>query len=440
MKSEIKYTLQGKVRLFVKENDKIIKDTGFVKNLILNTGMDEFVNRPITDLFSCCVIGSGSAETKKVSKPNIILYTSGNGYDANLYNTLAYRVGSFVSFADVSPTASIITTSDIGRLIKIENDGNYVISSRTNSLTCSVLNIDGTVPTGSSYNNDYSIHFVEQISMSAELFRIGKSTDVYSFPSSSYGSYYNYSNGTTINNGTVIHTRSFLLNSLPYDIVVREVGFSWSPLPNINKLFSRIRLTSGPSGSAVNLTTGQNLVVLYELDVAMSPYIATSSSLSSSLSSSNVSGLIQLESYGISKINSNGLTSYYDDGYHGNEPYFNNQTSVFGLPSTSYGRLFIYTSSDSSSFSSWGTNISRTSNLVTRSIDYISSYTSATYNIKKVATFSDVESINSNLRTIGVGVNTNKNLLSFIIDTPQNKQNGYLFSISQSFNWSRVFN
>jgi len=440
MKNEIKYTLQGKVRLFVKENDKIIKDTGFVKNLILNTGMDEFVNRPITDLFSCCVIGSGSAETKKVSKPNIILYTSGNGYDANLYNTLAYRVGSFVSFADVSPTASIITTSDIGRLIKIENDGNYVISSRTNSLTCSVLNIDGTVPTGSSYNNDYSIHFVEQISMSAELFRIGKSTDVYSFPSSSYGNYYNYSNGTTITNGTVIHTRSFLLNSLPYDIVVREIGLSWSPLPNINQLFSRIRLTSGPSGSAVNLTTGQNLVVLYELDVTMSPYIATSSSLSSSLSSSNVSGLIQMESYGISKINSNGLTSYYDAGYHGNEPYFNNQTSVFGLPSTSYGRLFIYTSSDSSSFSSWGTNISRTSNLVTKSIDYISSYTSGTYNLKKIATFSDVESINSDLRTIGIGVNTNKNLLSFITDTPQNKQNGYLFSISQSFNWSRGLN
>lgn len=274
--------------------------------------------------------------------------------------------------------------------------------------------------------------------MSAELFRIGKSTDVYSFPSSSYGSYYNYSNGTTITNGTVTHTRSFLLNSLPYDIVVREVGFSWSPLPNVNKLFSRIRLTEGPSGSAVNLVAGQNLIVLYELDVGMSPYIATSSSLN--LSSSVVSGLTQLESYGISNINSNGLTSYYDDGYHGNEPYFNNQTSVFGLPSSSYGRLFIYTSSDSSSFSSWGTNISRTSNLVTKSIDYISQYTSATYNIKKVATFSDVESINSNLRTIGVGVNTNKNLLSFIIDTPQNKQNGYLLSVSQSFNWSRVFN
>jgi hypothetical protein len=186
------------------------------------------------------------------------------------------------------------------------------------------------------------------------------------------------------------------------------------------------------------LTTGQNLVVLYELDVEMSPYIATSSSLN--LSSSNISGLIQLESYGISKINSNGLTSYYDVGYHGNEPYFNNQTSVFGLPSTSYGRLFIYTSSDSSSFSSWGTNISRTSNLVTKSIDYISSYTSGTYNLKKIATFSDVESINSDLRTIGIGVNTNKNLLSFITDTPQNKQNGYLFSISQSFNWSRGLN
>ena len=179
-------------------------------------------------------------------------------------------------------------------------------------------------------------------------------------------------------------------------------------------------------------------MVLYELDVGMSPYIATSSSLN--LSSSVVSGLTQLESYGISKINSNGLTTYYDDGFHGNEPYFNNQTNIFGLPSTSYGRLFIYTSSDSSSFSSWGTNVSRTSNLVTKSIDYISPYTSSTYNLKKVATFSDVESINSNLRTVGVGVNTNKNLLSFVIDAPQNKQNGYLLSISQSFNWSRIFN
>ena len=438
MNNNTSYSLYGNARLFVKENGQIIKDTGYIKNLILNAGMDQIASKPFAELTCCCIIGTGSAETRKTSNPDVTNYTSGSGYDANLYNTLVYRVGSFVSFSDVNVTASIITTSDIGRIIKIENDGNYLISSRTNSLTCSVLNIDGTVPTGSSYNNDYSIHFVEQISMSAELFRIGKSTDVYSFPSSSYGSYYNYSNGTTINNGTVIHTRSFLLNSLPYDIVVREVGFSWSPLPNINKLFSRIRLTSGPSGSAVNLTTGQNLVVLYELDVEMSPYIATSSSLS--LSSSNVSGLIQLESYGISKINSNGLTSYYDDGYHGNEPYFNNQTSVFGLPSTSYGRLFIYTSSDSSSFSSWGTNISRTSNLVTRSIDYISSYTSGTYNLKKIATFSDVESINSNLRTIGIGVNTNKNLLSFITDTPQNKQNGYLFSISQSFNWSRGLN
>ncbi len=438
MKNEIKYTLQGKVRLFVKENDKIIKDTGFVKNLILNTGMDEFVNRPITDLFSCCVIGTGSAETKKVSNPDIISYTSGNGYDSNLYNTLTYRVGSFVSFADVNPTASIITTNDIGRIIKIENDGNYLISSRTNSLTCSVLNIDGTVPTGSSYNNNYSIHFVEQISMSAELFRIGKSTDIYSFPSSSNGNYYNYSNGTTINNGTVSHTRAFILNILPYDIVVREVGFSWSPLSNVNKLFSRIRLTEGPSGDAINLFTGQSLVVLYQLDIGMSPYTATSSSLN--LSSSVVSGLTQMESYGISKINSNGLTSYYDDGYHGNEPYFNNQIGMFGLPTSSYGRLFIYTSSDSSSFSSWGNSISRTSNLITKSIDYISPYTSSTYSLKKVATFSDVESINSDLRTIGVGVNTNKNLLSFIIDTSQNKQNGYLLSISQSFNWSRVIN
>jgi hypothetical protein len=218
------------------------------------------------------------------------------------------------------------------------------------------------------------------------------------------------------------------------------VGFGWSPTANSPTLFSRIRLTEGPSGSAVLLNTGQELIVLYELNIGVSPSTPTRSSSNISI---GASGSVQCELYGLSKITSVGRTSYFDDGLHGNEPYYTNNYNIYGLPTSSYKGLYIYSSSDSSSFSTWGTNINRTSNYVTKSIYYTSPYTSSNYSINKIAIFNDTESINSDLRTIGIGLdnsNGGKNLLTFLFDSSQNKQNGYLLNISQSFTWNRLLN
>ena len=440
MNNDTSYSLYGNARLFVKENGQIIKDTGYIKNLILNAGMDQIASKPFAELTCCCIIGTGSAETRKTSNPDVTNYTSGSGYDANLYNTLVYRVGSFVSFSDVNVTASIITTSDIGRIIKIENDGNYLISSRTNSLTCSVLNINGTVPTGVSYNNNYTIYFTNQTTMSYEIYRIGKVNDNSGTPDSVYGYYGNCS--STIQSGSIRHTRVYYLNTVTdrLSTTIKEIGFGWSPTANSQTLFSRIRLTEGPSGSAVVLNTGQELIVLYELNIGVSPNTPTSSSLNLLTAAS---GSVQCELYGLSKITSDGRTSYFDDGLHGNEPYYYNNYNIYGLPTSSYKGLYIYSSSDSSSFSTWGTNVNRTSNYVTKSIYYIPPYTSSNYFINKIAIFNDTESINSDLRTIGIGLdnaNSGKNLLTFLFDSSQNKQNGYLMSVSQSFTWNRLLN
>ena len=440
MNNNTSYSLYGNARLFVKENGQIIKDTGYIKNLILNAGMDQIASKPFAELTCCCIIGTGSAETRKTSNPDVTNYTSGSGYDANLYNTLVYRVGSFVSFSDVNVTASIITTSDIGRIIKIENDGNYLISSRTNSLTCSVLNINGTVPTGVSYNNNYTIYFTNQTTMSYEIYRIGKVNDNSGTPDSVYGYYGNCS--STIQSGSIRHTRVYYLNTITDTLstTIKEIGFGWSPTANSQTLFSRIRLTEGPSGSAVVLNTGQELIVLYELNIGVSPNTPTSSSLNLLTAAS---GSVQCELYGLSKITSAGRTSYFDDGLHGNEPYYYNNYNIYGLPTSSYKGLYIYSSSDSSSFSTWGTNVNRTSNYVTKSIYYIPPYTSSNYFINKIAIFNDTESINSDLRTIGIGLdnaNSGKNLLTFLFDSSQNKQNGYLMSVSQSFTWNRLLN
>jgi len=437
MNKDISYSLYGNARLFVKENGRIIRDTGYIKNLILNSGMDQIAYKPFAELTTCCTIGTGSIETRKSSNPDIVNYTSGNGYNINNYGTLTYRSGSFVTFLNATPTANVVVSSDVNNIIKINNDGEYVISSVISPLTCSVTNIDGTIPTGVSYNNNYDIYFTNQTTMAGELYRIGGVNDNSLVPDSPSG-YYGVCSSLIQNNG-VKHTRVYYLNTIisPLSTTIREIGFGWSPILYSPTLFSRIRLTEGISGSAVTLSTGQELVILYELNIGVNPITPISASTSLL---SVVSGTYQCESYGLSKVSSNGRTSYFDSGYHGNEPYYYNNYNVYGLPTNPYGGLYIYTSSDSSSFSEWGTNVNRTSNYVTKSIYYISPYTSSQYTISKVATFNDIESINSDFRSFGIGVNDNKNLISFLFNSSENKQNGYLLSISQSFNWSRVLN
>jgi len=436
MNKDISYSLYGNARLFVKENGQIIKDTGYIKNLILNSGMDQIAYRPFAELTCCCIIGTGSTETRKTSNPDVTNYTSGNGFDSAVNNTLAYRSASTVIFLGVNPTGSVVTSNDLKNAIKIDNDGVYNISSIISPVSCSVLNVDGTIPTGVSYNNNYTIYFTNQTSMSYELYRIGRVNDNSGTPDSTYGYYGNCS--STIQSGSVKHTRIYYLNTITsvLSTTVKEIGFGWSPTANTQTLFSRIRLTEGPSGSAVPLNSGQELIVLYELNIGVSPSSPTSSSLNLS---TTASGSIQCELYGLSKVTPSGRTSYFDNGLHGNEPYYYNNYNIYGLPTSSYNGLYIYSSSDSSSFSAWGTNVNRTSNYVTKSIYYVSPYTSSNYYINKIAVFNDTESINSNIRTIGIGVNNN-NLLTFLFDSNQNKQNGYLLSVSQSFTWNRLLN
>lgn len=446
MQNNLNYSLSGQARLFVTENDTIVKDTGFIKNMILNQGMDEVSNRPIAELFCCCAIGTGSRENRKTNIPDTSSFTSGNGFDANLINTKANRNANLITFSGAHPTASVIRTTDINNTIYIVDDGYYRIvggTGLTSSISCSILNIDGTVPTGSSSTKDYTIYFTNQSDLSAEVYRIGTSNDGNNYLPALNGTY--GTNCTTaVYGNSVTHRRQYIFNPALFDTpIIREVGFTWLPFSNAPGFFSRIRLTEGISGSAISLLSGQILNVIYELNVVMNPSSPTSSSVD--LSGSIVNGVTQLELYGLSSVSSSGLTTYLDDGLHGNEPYFFNQKSKYSLPS-SYNGLYIFTSTNSSSHSSWGTNTNRNTNYITKSIEKAIDYTPVLsgsnygYSLIKVATFNDLESNNSNWRSFGIGVQNQKNLISCVFDSQQNKQNGYLLSISQSFTWNRNLN
>ena len=448
--NNVDYKLHGQVRLTVSDGDTIIKDTGYINNLILNQGMDQVASRPIAELFTCCAIGTGLAEVKKTNVPVTGSIISGNGFDQNLLYSTAKRSGHLLTFPRISPSypisGSVIRASDVGNIINVVGDSTFRIKAQTGSnqaRSCSVLNLDGTVPTGSATDKNYTIYFTNQISMSAETQRCGRNNDGNNFPAAS-GSF-GAACSTTFGSNFITHNRQFNFSAATVDqtAYVTEVGLSWLPFFNSPALFSRIRLTSGSAGTALApVKAGQNVTVYYSLRVTTSPTTALTGSVS--LSGSNKGGNSQLNLYGLSKVSGSGLTTYNDGGLHGNEPYFFNQTSKYGLPST-YKGLYVFTSTNSGSSPTWGTNITRNTNFVTKSIAATPLYrivyptSSFGYNITKVATFNDTESLNSNWRSFGVGVQTASNLMSFVFTSQQNKQTGYLLAISQSFTWGRNF-
>ncbi len=443
--------LQGKVRVVVMEKDKIIHDTGEIKNMITNQGMDEVANRPFAELFACCAIGTGTADTKKTNVPITGSITSGNGFDINLRGSVSRRSGSLVTFPRTSVafpiSGSVIRASDVGNIIKINNDSTFRIRAQTGSnqaRSCSVLNMDGTVPTGSSSDNNYTIWFTNQISMSNETQRCGRTSDGNNFPAAS-GSYGTNCNSQIYSSG-IIHSRQFNFATALVDDTntITEVGLSWLPFYRSPALFSRIRLTQGSAGNAIPaVLAGQNVVVFYSLNVGMSPTTATTGSVN--ITGSNKGGNSQMNLYGLSKVSSSGVTTYFDGGLHGNEPYYFNQRSKYGLPDTVFRPLYIFTSATDTASPTWGTNITRNSSFITKSIDKTPVYSrvyptsSYGYTLTKVATFNDTESINATWNSFGVGVHTASNLMSFVFGATQNKQNGYLLAISQSFTWNRIF-
>ena len=449
--NNIDCTLQGKLRVVIMEKDKIIHDTGEIKNMITNQGMDEVSNRPFSELFTCCAIGTGTADTKKTNNPITGSLTSGNGFDINLKFSKATRSGPLVTFPRISSSfpisGSVIRASDVGNIIKINNDSTFRISAQTGSnqaRSCSVLNMDGTVPTGSSSNNDYTIWFTNQISMSNETQRCGRNNDGNNFPAASGGFGTNCS--SQIYSSGVIHNRQFNFPTAFVDDTntITEVGLSWLPFYRSPALFSRIRLTQGSAGNALPpVLSGQNIIVYYALNVGMSPTTAATGSVN--LSGSNKGGNSQMNLYGLSKVGSNGLTTYFDAGLHGNEPYYFNQSNKYGLPASGIRPLYIFTSATSTASPTWGTNITRNSSFVTKSIDKVPTYnrvyptSSYGYTVSKIATFNDTESINANWNSFGTGLHTGSNLMSFVFGSAQNKSNGYLLAISQSFTWNRIF-
>ncbi len=186
-----------------------------------------------------------------------------------------------------------------------------------------------------------------------------------------------------------------------------EAGFSYSTT-GPNALFSRVKLPH------VSVSSGERLIIQYELVIAVSPTTSTllTNPISSNLSSST--GHFQYQRLGLKGVNSLGQTYNFDDAEGCNEP-----------STTSYGFLSI----NSSAPAAFGSVVDR-SGTTFEAATSLSTYVANSYTRNKVFSVLNKQALRSDWRSVGLGAATGnsytKTGLVHVFDANFRKSQGQL--------------
>lgn len=230
-------TLRGRVRVQVVENGQVIEDRGFQKNLILNQGLNNLCSGThLADLFAYCAAGTGTTVTA---------ISSGSG------NTGSQTGTTFTNSGAIDFT----TQAAVGDMIKMTSGADSGVEVRIVSITNSTT-VEVT-PSRTTAAGEYDVFYTSQTGLSVE----SKRTNNYLTGVGNCGA--------TRSGAVYTMKRTYDFTAEVGAVTYEEVGFSNASGSGAN-LFSRIKLTAG-----VPLVAGQQLRVIYELDVTVSPTVST---------------------------------------------------------------------------------------------------------------------------------------------------------------------
>lgn len=224
-------TLKGRVRVAVREGDRVVRDYGWQDNLILDQGLDKIAIMPINQVFVACCCGTGSNPTFK--NPNTTATVSGNALTA---------------------TAPAFALSDLdGDCVFGSLQQRFKIEAYTDPQHVTLFQ-SGSIPTATPF----TIEYTNQAILAGEV----KRTTVYLTTPGACGS--------IINPGNVVLWRTFLFDPETTEVTYTELGFSDSSAAGPN-LFSRVVLATPVSliGPQAALPSGQQLQVTYQLTVGI---------------------------------------------------------------------------------------------------------------------------------------------------------------------------
>jgi len=248
--------LSGRVKLRVRQAGRIIRETPWRKNLILDAGLNLIATTRFADCFLFCCAGTSNLPVEDT--PSATATWSGT---------------------TVTASASTFTTNDVGKLIVFATGQQAYVTGFTDA-THVTVSVSNTIPAATAF----VLWRVNQTTLGAEVMR----TNNYS---QNVGD-----NATTAAGPSVTLQRTYLFpEETGAGHTYYELGLSNVSVAGAN-LFSRIVLSPGVTVSGPTASTpGQQLEVIYQLILVFGP------SAPNVLSSpQNITGLPR--SYWISQI------------------------------------------------------------------------------------------------------------------------------------------
>lgn len=207
---------------------KVVRETPWASNLILETGMTALVTNVLANLFTYCCIGSSSTPTQATSGA-ITATTSGTTCTAN---------------------TSIFISGDVGQMIYFPGTGQSAVITGFTDNTHVTL----SASLGISSGLIFTIFAINQTGLGGEVHR----TNNYLTGSGNCG--------TTYTGGVYTHTRTFDFPIETGNQTYYEVGFSNTATPGAN-IFMRGIFSTAP----VDVVIGQQLRVIYNVLVTVTP-------------------------------------------------------------------------------------------------------------------------------------------------------------------------
>ena len=210
------------------DEGKVVFETDWASNLILENGMTAIATNVVTSLFTYCAIGSDSTPTEQTSGA-ITATTSGTACTSNTSFFDSGMVGQLIYFPDTAQSATITAYTD---------DQNVTLSA-------TLVISSGLV---------FDIFAINQTGLGTEI----KRTNNYLTGSGNCG--------TTYSGGVYTHQRTYDFTIESGTVVYNEVGFSSASGAGAN-----LNMRGIFSTAPITVVAGQQLRVIYYVLVTVTP-------------------------------------------------------------------------------------------------------------------------------------------------------------------------
>ena len=269
-------TAQGRLRvqLVKADADRPCWDSGWLKNLLLNQGMNGLATRYWADSFTAAALGTSAALPMKIS---------GGATTITQSNVTVTLSGGSFTFSSPADNKKIIKFGS-GQVVHI-----VAVTSPTTAT------VDTSAVVGAT---TFEVYQTTQTGLQAEVQRSN--------------TYYTSLGGCATVLGapnTVVMRRTFDFLAEGAPIIYNEVGLSWTITAG-NNLFSRVILPA-----PVTVPAGYRVRLVYELTLVLSPSAATVRAVAIDgwpiLPATTTAATESLEDWGLAVVNSLGVTEVY---------------------------------------------------------------------------------------------------------------------------------